>query len=572
MTTATDSAPLPKSAPHPAQASESPEVSPFSAEELQIARLAGGRMIDALSKFEHDPVRRARRIAASCGLRAIDPAQLLALPPDFNAISFESALVREALAVRSETGELWIVIADPFDQDLLDGLAARLTEPFILAVSDRNDLTACMARHEDEVRRVAGMDSTEGAETGEGGVENLSLQRISTDTSPVVKLVNSTLYDAIKQGASDIHLETVQGGLVIKYRIDGVLSRFGVAPGVEMAAQVISRLKVMAELDIAESRVPQDGRFKVQTAGRDIDFRVSIMPSIHGEDAVLRILDKEHLSREMSVLSLETLGFDVRSRKILRRLAEEPYGMLLVTGPTGSGKTTTLYAVLSETNRGIGKVVTIEDPVEYQLNGVVQIPVNEKKGLTFARGLRSILRHDPDTIMVGEIRDGETAEIAIQAALTGHLVYSTIHANNVFDVIGRIMHMHIDPYNLVAALNGVLAQRLVRLNCSHCSASVTPDLQLLSDSGLGDCSHFRFRAGQGCGHCRGTGYRGRRAVAEVLVMNDEIRELILARAPVRSLREAARLKGFQNLREAVIELVAAGETTVEELNRVTLHG
>ncbi len=567
MMAATDS----KTIPAPG-ASASPEASPFSAGELLTARRAGGRMIDALGAFESDPLRRAMRIAASCGLEVIDPVRLLAMQPDFTVIGFETALAREALAVRNETGELLVVLADPFDQDLLDGLAARLAEPFVLAVSDRDDLAACMARHEDEVRRAAGMAGTENTIEGEEVVEDLSLQRISADTSPVVKLVNSTLYDALKQGASDIHLETVQGGLVIKYRIDGVLSRVGAAPGVEMAEQVVSRLKVMAELDIAERRVPQDGRFKAQTAGRDIDFRVSIMPSIYGEDAVLRVLDKEHLSREMSGLSLETLGFDECSRKILRRLAEEPYGMLLVTGPTGSGKTTTLYAVLSETNHGIGKVVTIEDPVEYQLAGVVQIPVNEKKGLTFARGLRSILRHDPDTIMVGEIRDGETAEIAIQAALTGHLVYSTVHANNVFDVIGRFMHMRIDPYNLVAALNGVSAQRLVRLNCPQCSVSTTPDPQILSDSNLGDSSSFSFRAGKGCPHCRGTGYRGRRAVAEVLVMDDEIRELILARAPTRSLREAARRKGFRNLREAVTGLVAAGETTLEELNRVTLHG
>ena len=422
------------------------------------------------------------------------------------------------------------------------------------------------------MRRAAGLDEERQGTGGGGEVEDLSLQRITAGASPVVKLVNSTLYDALKQGASDIHLESQPGGLVIKYRIDGVLSRVGTVSAADLAEQAISRLKVMAELDIAERRVPQDGRFKAQAGGREIDFRVSIMPSIHGEDAVLRVLDKEHLSREMSGLSLEVLGFDGESRRVLRRLANEPYGMLLVTGPTGSGKTTTLYAVLGETNRGTDKVITIEDPVEYQLAGVLQIPVNEKKGLTFARGLRSILRHDPDRIMVGEIRDGETAEIAIQAALTGHLVYTTVHANNVFDVIGRFMHMGIDPYNLVAALNGVVAQRLVRINCPHCSEDVAPDPALVADSDLGDVSGFRFRAGHGCGHCRGSGYRGRRAVAEVLLLDDEVRELILARAPVRAVREAASRRGFRNLRAAVIEMVAAGETTLEELNRVTLHG
>jgi general secretion pathway protein E len=287
---------------------------------------------------------------------------------------------------------------------------------------------------------------------------------------------------------------------------------------------------------------------------------------------VLRVLDKEHLSREMASLTLEALGFDEPSRAALRRLANEPYGMLLVTGPTGSGKTTTLYAVLGETHGGQDKVVTIEDPVEYQLAGVLQIPVNEKKGLTFARGLRSILRHDPDKIMVGEIRDGETAEIAVQAALTGHLVYTTVHANNVFDVIGRFMHMGIDPYNLVAALNGVVAQRLVRLNCPHCSVPVVPDAALVAESQLGDVSGFAFRAGHGCGHCRGSGYAGRSAVAEVLLLDDEVRELIVARSPVRMVREAAARRGFRNLRAAVIEMVAAGRTTLQELNRVTVHG
>ncbi len=548
------------------------EARPFSAAELAAARAAGGRLVDALAAVTPDPGLRTARLAATLGLARIGSARLVALAPDFAVIDFDTALRRECVALRDEAGALLVAVADPFDRDLLDGLGARLDEAFGLVLSHHDDITACLARHEDEVRRATGLDDTQAVAAGGEAVEELSLRRISADASPVVKLVNSTLYDALKQGASDIHLESIPGGLVIKYRIDGVLSRVGGAPGSDMAEQAISRLKVMAELDIAERRVPQDGRFKAQTAGREIDFRVSIMPSIHGEDAVLRVLDKEHLSREMSGLTLESLGFDAASRASLRRLAGEPYGMLLVTGPTGSGKTTTLYAVLGETNRGTDKVVTIEDPVEYQLNGVLQIPVNEKKGLSFARGLRSILRHDPDKIMVGEIRDGETAEIAVQAALTGHLVYTTVHANNVFDVIGRFMHMGIDPYNLVAALNGVVAQRLVRVNCPHCAEAVAPALQLLGESALGDTARFDFRAGRGCGQCRGSGYRGRRAVAEVLLLDDEVRELILARAPVRSVREAARRRGFRSLREAVIEMVAAGETTVEELNRVTIHG
>jgi len=511
-------------------------------------------------------------LAASCGWETIGHARLMSLAPDFTVIDFEAALRRECVALRDENGRLLIALADPYDTDLVDGLGARLDEPFVLILGDRDDIAACLARHEDQVRRAAGLDLSHEAEQDGEIVEDLSLRRISSDASPVVKLVNSTLYDALKQGASDIHLEAVPAGLVIKYRIDGVLSRVGGATGAELAEQAISRIKVMAELDIAERRVPQDGRFKAQAGGREIDFRVSIMPSIHGEDAVLRVLDKEHLTEEMSGLTLESLGFAEHTRTVLRRLACEPYGMLLVTGPTGSGKTTTLYATLGETNRGVDKIITIEDPVEYQLPGVLQIPVNEKKGLTFARGLRSVLRHDPDKIMVGEIRDGETAEIALQAALTGHLVFTTVHANNVFDVIGRFMHMGIDPYNLVAALNGVVAQRLVRVNCTHCSDDIVPDNALLADSQLHSSTGFHFRAGQGCGHCRGSGYRGRRAVAEVLLLDDEIRELILARAPVRALKEAARRRGFRSLREGVLDMVAAGQTTLQELNRVTLLG
>ncbi len=547
------------------------DLPPFSTQELAQAQ-GEGRFLDGLARLESDPAKRLARLSASCGLAAVGHGRLMTLAPDFAALSFETALARECVALRDENARLLLVVANPFDADLIDGAGGRLAESFTVAVADRDDLAACLARHEDEVRRAAGLTDSRDERGAAEGVEDLSLKRISADASPVVKLVNSTLYDALKQGASDIHLECIPSGLVIKYRIDGVLTRVGGVQGQELAEQAISRIKVMAELDIAERRVPQDGRFKAAAGGREIDFRVSIMPSIHGEDAVLRILDKEHLSREMSGLSLETLGFDAQIRQTLRRLASEPYGMLLVTGPTGSGKTTTLYATLAETNKGLDKIVTIEDPVEYQLQGVLQIPVNEKKGLTFARGLRSILRHDPDKIMVGEIRDPETAEIAVQAALTGHLVFTTVHANNVFDVIGRFMHMGIDPYNLVAALNGVVAQRLVRINCPQCTEDVSPDPDLLAASELGDVSGFAFRAGHGCGHCRGSGYRGRRAVAEVLMLDDEIRELIVSRAPIRSVKDAARRRGFLSLRQATSEMVAEGQTTLQELNRVTLLG
>ncbi|MCF8158906.1 MAG: GspE/PulE family protein, partial [Burkholderiaceae bacterium] len=403
------------------------------------------------------------------------------------------------------------------------------------------------------------------------GVEQLSLSSISADTSPVIRLVNSTLYDAMKIGASDIHLETTGLGLALKYRIDGVLDTVGAIQGAEMAEQVISRIKVMAELDIAERRIPQDGRFKVNIQNREVDLRVSIMPSVYGEDAVLRILDRKALTEQSKGLTLEHIGIDELTRNQFRALAQEPYGMVLVTGPTGSGKTTTLYAAISEVNTGKDKIITIEDPVEYNLGGVLQIPVNEKKGLTFARGLRSILRHDPDKIMVGEIRDSETAQIAVQAALTGHLVFTTVHANNVFDVIGRFINMEVDTYSFVSALNGILAQRLVRLNCTNCAVSYQPSDELLAQSAVTKeaAAHMHFLKGQGCGQCRGTGYKGRMAVAELLILDDEIREMIVARDPIRQLKETARRKGLRLLRETAVEAVASGKTTLEEINRVT---
>ena len=509
------------------------------------------------------------RLAALWQMAHSSAASLLTTAPDLEALSFDECLRRECVAFRSAEGQLQIALADPAKPGLLDWLGARLAEAPEYILISRDDLTACLARLEERQQLVRELIDEGGSTSAGATVEDLSARRISADDSPVVKLVNSTLYDALKQNASDIHLESSASGMQIKFRVDGVLSRVGSVQGAEMAEQAISRIKVMAELDIAERRVPQDGRFKASTGGREIDFRVSIMPSIFGEDAVLRVLDKEHLTQEMSGLTLSALGFDDATRAQLRHMASEPYGMLLVTGPTGSGKTTTLYATIAETNHGLDKIVTIEDPVEYQLPGVLQIPVNEKKGLTFARGLRSILRHDPDKIMVGEIRDSETAEIAVQAALTGHLVFTTVHANNVFDVIGRFMHMGLDPYNLVAALNVVVAQRLLRVNCSHCSVDVTPDEVLLAESRLDNTTGYRFRAGTGCAHCRGSGYRGRRAVAEILCLDDELRELITERAPLRSLKAAAARKGFQSLRSAGLALVAQGETTLQELNRVT---
>ena len=494
------------------------------------------------------------------------------LTPAFDVIDFTSANERESVAFRDAAGKLLIVFGNPFDVKVQSWAEDNIKEAFTWHLVHPSDINAFLSRQEEGMRAMDSvLDSGGDMASAVKDVQELSIKSISEDTSPVIKLVHSTLYDALRTEASDIHLETTNNGLVIKYRIDGVLSTIGSADGQHVAEQVISRIKVISELDIAENRVPQDGRFKVSMRGRDIDVRVSIMPSIFGEDAVLRILDKQALSDQVKGLRLDYLGFDETSIAILRKMANEPYGMMLVTGPTGSGKTTTLYAAISEINTGEDKIITIEDPVEYQLPGILQIPVNEKKGLTFARGLRSILRHDPDKIMVGEIRDPETAQIAIQSALTGHLVFTTVHANNVLDVIGRFMHMGVDLYNFVSAMNGILAQRLVRVNCPQCSVEEQPDAALLksSDLTLEQVKHYKFKVGKGCGHCRGTGYKGRRAIAELLSLNDEIREMIIDRAPARLIRDAAARNGTRFLREAALDLVKDGVTTLKEINRVT---
>lgn len=545
---------------------------PFSAAELRQARAQGLALVDGLHALCASPAEALLRLSATAQVPALSMAELHALAPAFDLLPFAELLQRNCLLMRETTDashdQLLLVVADPFDPAAPDWAAEALRRPLALRLAHRADIEAYLARHEDSQRAMDAVAPMAGAAAADAEAEDISLRSISEDSSPVVRLVNSTLYDALKAGASDIHLETAPGGIFIKYRIDGVLASVGGIQGSENAEQVISRIKVMAELDIAERRVPQDGRFKVAARGRAIDIRVSIMPSIHGEDAVLRVLDKERLASEVSGLSLEALGFDAATMRSLRALCHEPYGMVLATGPTGSGKTTTLYAAINEIHHGHDKIITIEDPVEYQLGGVLQIPVNEKKGLTFARGLRSILRHDPDKIMVGEIRDGETAQIAVQAALTGHLVLTTVHANNVFDVLGRFTHMGVDPYSLVAALNGIVAQRLVRVNCPDCVADDQPSPELLAESGITDTSGFHFRAGRGCASCRGTGYKGRKAVAELLVLDDELRELIVTREPVRRIKEVAHAKGTRVLRDVGLDLVRRGETTLQELNRV----
>ena len=511
--------------------------------------------------------------AEAFGLRAVSLAELSDYPLALSLASFAEFIRRQVLVLEAE-GAYLVATPDPFDPALRDWLEAivPLDQPLHWCLAPASVLSAYLAREEAKVRALDGSLGGAATQIASGSVaEDLSLQRISEDGSAIVRLLRSTLHDGLKAGASDIHIEADNRGLAIKYRIDGVLNYAGAIDGSENAEQLISRIKVLSELDISERRVPQDGRFKVSWQGREIDIRVSIMPSIWGEDAVLRVLDKQALTDHLKGLSLDVMGFDHDIIARIRRLASEPYGMVLVTGPTGSGKTTTLYAALSEINRGEDKIVTIEDPVEYQLSGVLQIPVNEKKGLTFARGLRSILRHDPDKIMVGEIRDAETAQIAVQAALTGHLVFTTVHANNVFDVIGRFLHMEVDPYNLVSALNGVVAQRLIRTLCPACKAPVEPGAEALALADIASSvgSDWHFHRAVGCGTCRGTGYRGRRAIAELLVLNDEIRELIIGRAPIRQLKEAARRGGTRSLRESAIDLVREGVTSLEEANRVT---
>jgi general secretion pathway protein E len=511
--------------------------------------------------------------AAAFGLSAISLAELSEYSLALSLAPFAEFIRRQALVL--DAGEAYIVATpNPFDsvlRDWLEGLVP-LGRALRWRLAPASVLTAFLAREESRVRALDGSMGGESGQIAIGSVaEDLSLQRISEDGSAVVRLLRSTLHDGLKAGASDIHIEAHNRGLAIKYRIDGVLNYAGSIDGSETAEQMISRVKVLSDLDISERRVPQDGRFKVSWQGREIDIRVSIMPSIWGEDAVLRVLDKQALTDHLQGLRLDAMGFDADIMARIRRLASEPYGMVLVTGPTGSGKTTTLYAALSEINNGEDKIITIEDPVEYQLSGVLQIPVNEKKGLTFARGLRSILRHDPDKIMVGEIRDSETAQIAVQAALTGHLVFTTVHANNVFDVIGRFLHMEVDPYNLVSALNGVIAQRLIRTLCTACMKPVTPSNEALSDADIDPLAiaNWKFHQAVGCGTCRGTGYRGRRAIAELLVLNDEIRELIIGRAPIRQLKEAARRGGTRSLRESALDFVRDGVTSLEEANRVT---
>jgi type IV pilus assembly protein PilB len=475
-------------------------------------------------------------------------------------------------------GRLAIAIADPSQLMMIDEISLLLGKRIVTKVATLAQISEILKKTEQSKRVLE--DASEGftldlVREEEGGDESISIDKLTAqgDMSPIIRLVDTTIFTALQRRASDIHIETRDDSVSIKFRIDGVLTQAMPPIAKEHHSTIISRIKVMSELDISERRVPQDGRFRVKYGQpeRPIDFRVSIMPSIHGEDAVLRVLDKESMSEKFRSLTLEVVGFDEDDLRKFRRYIKEPYGMVLVTGPTGSGKTTTLYAAVNEIKTEEDKIITIEDPVEYQIRGITQIPVNEKKGLTFARGLRSILRHDPDKIMVGEIRDTETAQIAIQAALTGHLVFTTVHANNVVDVLGRFLNMGVEPYNFVSALNCILAQRLVRLICNSCRTVVHYPPDVLEASGLDpeQWAKVSFYEGQGCIECAGTGFRGRSAIHELLDLSDRIREMILGRKPTSEIRRAAREEGMRFLRESALDKVRLGMTTLKEINKVT---
>ncbi|WP_442900271.1 GspE/PulE family protein [Geoalkalibacter sp.] len=516
----------------------------------------------------------AQALARQFQMEYVDLAKVVPDPELQASLPVGLASRYQILPLERRDDGLVVATHNPTDVSTLDSLELILDTRLILKVAARSRIKRLLERSEGSQRvlQEASEDfKLQLVKETDKGEEVLSLEKLTADTSPIIRLIDSTLYDALSRRASDIHIETNLDGVAIKFRIDGVLYQATEPLDSRFQSPIISRLKVMSELDISERRIPQDGRFKVRIGGRSIDFRVSIMPSIFGEDAVIRILDKETIAADFKGLTLEVLGIAEREIRRFRRKIREPYGMVLVTGPTGSGKTTTLYAALTEINTQEDKIITIEDPVEYQLKGVVQIPVNEKKGLTFARGLRSILRHDPDKIMVGEIRDPETAQIAVQSALTGHLVFTTVHANNVFDVLGRFLHMGIDPYNFVSCLNVVLAQRLVRRICPHCRRPAQVERETVEEAGL-DWERYRehgFFEGEGCKECRGMGFLGRSAIVEMLELNDELRELILAKAPVSQLKRAAAAAGTVFLRDAAVEKVLEGTTTFKEINRVT---
>lgn len=526
---------------------------------------------------DSDGQRLADGIGRRLGLPVPRLSELLAWTPRLDLMTFAECARRRCMVLNADPADgnaLKFLTTDGNDVDLVALARTRFGALTVSLVSNDtfDGLLAHCERDLSALGSVALALDGRDADASSAGVEILDLRLIGSEESPAIRFVNSTLYDALKTGASDIHLEMDPTGLNVKFRLDGVLTAMRRIDRIELAAQAISRIKVMSQLDIAERRVPQDGRLQLSLAGRVIDVRVSIMPSIHGEDAVLRILDRRHLAETLSELTLAKLGFDEPSAETLRALCRRPHGMLLVTGPTGSGKTTTLYAAIAETHQARDKIITIEDPVEYHLAGVLQIPVNERKGLTFARGLRSILRHDPDKILVGEIRDAETAQIAVQSALTGHLVFTTVHANSVFDVVGRFDQFGIDAYTLASAVNGILAQRLMRRLCHHCAVPVQPadPVQGLEEALglLGTPPHWL--GPQGCEHCRGTGYSGRAALGELLLLTPELKSLIASRAPVLEIQAAAGRTGWRPLRTLALLEAMRGRTSLDEVDRVAV--
>jgi type IV pilus assembly protein PilB len=531
---------------------------------------------------EHTPAQdeqkareRTQRLAERYRCPFVDLREQRIDPELFRSIPADLMFRYNFVPLESHNNSLVVAVADPSQLLLTDELSLLLGRKLVIKVATDAQISDLLKRTEQSQRVLE--QATEGFTLNvvgdEDPEENISVDRVAQETedSPIVRLVRTIIFTALERRASDIHIETRDDEVAVKYRIDGILIYAMRSIAKEYHSTIISRIKVMSELDIAERRVPQDGRFRVRYKGRFIDFRVSIMPSIHGEDAVLRVLDKETLSEKFSNLTLDVVGFGEDDIRKFRRYIREPYGMVLVTGPTGSGKTTTLYAAVNEIKTDEDKIVTIEDPVEYQIRGITQIPVNEKKGLTFARGLRSILRHDPDKIMVGEIRDNETAQIAIQSALTGHLVFTTVHANNVTDVIGRFINMGVEPYNFVSALNCILAQRLVRLICLHCRQIVNYTAEELRAAGMQekDWKGATFYEGVGCLECSGTGYRGRTAIHELLDLSDRIREMIIDRRPTSEIKRAAREEGMTFLRDSGVARVRAGLTTLREINKVT---
>ncbi len=541
---------------------------------LARAKKSGKRIGEALieeGSLNEEQV--ARSLAAQFSIPYLLLEDFRVDPAFFKMIPVELMHRYPFVPHKEKDGLLDVVVSDPTNIAAADELELILKKEVRFSVATRTALLKALEKSEGSAQVLKEIEAefrplliTE----DERGEEVLSIDKIARDASPVVRLVDTLILNALVKRASDIHLEATGSSVIAKYRIDGVLYR-AMELDAKLHGPLVSRVKILAELDIAEKRVPQDGRFKMRLDNKKVDFRVSILPSIFGEDVVIRVLDKEYITADLDELRLDRLGFNPGDLRRFRRAISEPYGMVLVTGPTGSGKTTTLYAAISEINTSEDKIVTIEDPVEYQLRDVVQIPVNEKKGLTFARGLRSILRHDPDKIMVGEIRDPETAQIAIQSALTGHLVFTTVHANNAFDVIGRFVNMGIEPYNFVSSLNCILAQRLVRKVCQVCRVHLRYPAEILSASGLDTKRYadFDFVSGKGCDQCGGTGYRGRTAISEFLALSDPIREMILARRPASEIRKAALAEGMTTIRQAGLEKVEKGETTLREINRVT---